>query len=244
MPLKALVIERDGKLARFLVRLLSEQGFAADAASSGPQGFAQASIGIYDLAIVDVDLVGTCAESALRTLRDGGGTMPILAIGSQAPARTAAVMLRAGADDYLAKPFDVDELVVRIHAVVRRAAGSARVRIGELEIDRIGGVARHRGVELKLSSREYALLCYLATRTTAVSKRELLARVWADCDREPSSNILEVTISRLRDRLGDAQGMVETVRGIGYRFTERPTESLAATPSVSTSRFASLDASP
>jgi DNA-binding response OmpR family regulator len=132
--------------------------------------------------------------------------------------RERVLGLEAGADDYMGKPFEVDEFVARVRALLRRASGFALLRCGDLQIDPVARQAKLSGVALSLTSRECALLLHLMHRSDRTVKRsELLAHVWG-MHFDPGSNLVEVHVSRLRDKLGDRAWMIETVRGVGYRL--------------------------
>ncbi len=215
---KLLVIEDDLKLARLLSRVLQEEGYVVDGCSKGEPGLRQASSGLYDLLVLDWMLPDLDGLSLCRRLRELGASLPILMLTSRAELSERVMALDAGVDDYVVKPFEIEELVARIRALLRRIAGLGRTRVGALELD-----PQHRRVTLgsallELTAREQALLAYLARRADqVVSRSELLAHVWSQ-QFDPGSNLVEVHVSRLRDKLGSAAWMIETVRGVGYRL--------------------------
>jgi DNA-binding response OmpR family regulator len=216
---KVLVVEDDVKLSRFLVRVLVEEGFAADACATGAQALSQAPSGIYDLVVLDWMLPDLDGLSVCRQLREGGFATPILMLTARGELRERVLGLETGADDYLVKPFEVEELVARIRSLVRRASGFAKLGVGPLELDRVGREVRLAGKALDLTSREYALLLdFVHHAEKVVTRTELLSRVWGTSF-DPGSNLVEVHVSRLRDKLGDHAWMIETVRGAGYRLT-------------------------
>ena len=216
--MKVLVVEDDAKLSRFLVRVLVEEGYAADSCGTGADALAQASTGIYDLLVLDWMLPDIDGLSVCRRLRQEGMLTPILMLTARGEVRERVLGLETGADDFLVKPFEIEELVARVRALLRRAGGFAKVRVGDLELDRVGRDVRLSGKSLDLTSREYALLLDLVHHASkVVTRTELLARVWGTTF-DPGSNIVEVHISRLRDKLGDHAWMIETVRGAGYRL--------------------------
>lgn len=219
---KVLVVEDDAKLSRFLVRVLVEEGYAADSCATGADALAQASSGIYDLLVLDWMLPDIDGLSVCRRLRQEGMTTPILMLTARGEVRERVLGLETGADDFLVKPFEVEELVARIRALVRRASGFAKLGVGPLELDRVGREVRLDGKALDLTSREYALLLdFVHHAEKVVTRTELLARVWGTSF-DPGSNLVEVHVSRLRDKLGDHAWMIETVRGAGYRLTVTP----------------------
>jgi DNA-binding response OmpR family regulator len=168
-------------------------------------------------------LPGLDGLSVCRDIRKAGLTTPILMLTARGELRERVLGLDSGADDYLVKPFEIDELLARVRALVRRSAGLARFVLGDLEIDRIGRRTLLAGVPVDLTVKEFALLLHLAHRADrTVTRSELMAQVW-DLKFDPGTNLLEVHVSRLRAKLGDHGWMIETVRGLGYRMrTERP----------------------
>lgn len=216
--MKVLIVEDDNKLARFLYRVLLEEGFAADLCSSGSDAIEQARSGVYELVILDWMLPDLDGLSVCRELRKAGQAVPILMLTARGELAERVLGLEAGADDYLVKPFEIDELVARIRALLRRSSGFAKIKIGPLDMDRLGRRASLDGVPTDLTGREFALLLHLAARQDrVVPKSELLSQVW-DLKFDPGSNLVEVHVSRLRDKLGAHAWMIETVRGVGYRI--------------------------
>ena len=217
---KLLVIEDDLKLARLLTRVLQEEGYVVDGCSKGEPGLRQASSGLYDLVVLDWMLPDLDGLSLCRRLRELGASLPILMLTSRAELSERVMALDAGVDDYVVKPFEIEELVARIRALLRRIAGLGRTRVGALELD-----PQHRRVTLEstpleLTARELALLAHLARRADqVVTRSELLAHVWSQ-QFDPGSNLVEVHVSRLRDKLGGHAPLIETVRGKGYRLRE------------------------
>jgi DNA-binding response OmpR family regulator len=218
-----LVVEDDQKLARFLERVLTEEGYAVDRCQSGADAVTQVRASAYDLVLLDWMIPDLDGIEVCRQLRRGGSAVPILMLTARDQVGERVLGLDAGADDYLVKPFEVEELLARIHALIRRSGGHARLILGPLEIDRAGRRALVDGKALELTTREFALLLHLAHRADrVVSRSELLSQVWS-IRFDPESNVVEVHISRLRDKLGDRQWIIETVRGRGYRLrTRRP----------------------
>jgi DNA-binding response OmpR family regulator len=136
--------------------------------------------------------------------------------------RERVLGLNAGADDYLVKPFEIDELLARVNALFRRSIGQHRLKLGALEIDRVGHQVLLQEKAIALTSREFDLLLHLARHADrVVTRTELLSQVWAT-HFDPESNVVDVLISRLRDKLGAHAWMVDTVRGRGYRLRTEP----------------------
>jgi DNA-binding response OmpR family regulator len=216
--MKVLIVEDDTKLAQFLAKILTEDGYVADVCRSGADAVPRARSGIYDLVILDWMLPDLDGVSVCRELRNAGMAMPVLMLTARGELKERVMGLESGADDYVVKPFEVEELLARLRALSRRSAGFATLQFGELSIERVNHCARVAAKPLDLTSREYALLLHLAIRPDrVVTRSELLLQVW-DTTHDPGTNVVDVNVSRLRDKLASCAWMIETVRGIGYRF--------------------------
>lgn len=216
--MKVLVVEDDPKLARFLQRVLAEEGFAADGCSDGADALTQALSGVYDLVLLDWMLPGMDGLEVCRRLRRAGSAVPVLMLTARGQLRERVLGLDNGADDFVVKPFEVAELVARVHALIRRSKGLGELRVGPLVIDRVRRSATVSGVEVELTAREFGLLLHLAHHAgQVVGRTALLSSVWST-QFDPESNVVEVHISRLRDKLGESAWMIDTVRGRGYRL--------------------------
>lgn len=215
---KILVVEDNKKLSRFLVRALVEEGYVVDATGDGATAVDQIQAIAYDLVILDWMLPGMDGLSVCRSVRARGSQVPILMLTARADVAERIAGLDAGADDYVPKPFDLGELLARVRALGRRGAnGGEVVRVGALTIDRADRRATVDGKRLDLTPREFALVAYLAREAGRVVPRtELLVKVWETAF-DPSSNVVEVHVKNLRDKLGAHAAMIETVRGVGYR---------------------------
>jgi DNA-binding response OmpR family regulator len=217
-PVKLLVIDDDTKVTRLLTRIFHEEGFVVDGCGKGEEGLRQAASGLYDLVVLDWMLPDVDGLTLCRRLRESGVALPILMLTARAELAERVIGLNGGADDYVVKPFEIEELVARVRALLRRVGGVGKVRVGDLELDARSRRASLGAEALELTSREFALLSYLAGRAGQVTTRaELLARVWSTRF-DPGSDLVEVHVSRLRDKLGEHAWMVETVRGAGYRL--------------------------
>jgi DNA-binding response OmpR family regulator len=181
----------------------------------------QAETGLYDLLVLDWMLPDGDGLSIVRELRERGSTVAILMLTARGEISERVLGLELGADDYMSKPFDPQELMARVHALLRRAGAFQVLKRGELEIDRVHRRVVVGGRPIELTMKEYALLLHLAHRGDAiVSRSELLAQVW-QTKFDTGSNLVEVSVSRLRDKFGEFAWMVETVRGAGYRLRAR-----------------------
>ncbi len=216
--MKALVLEDDPKIARFVAQILREEGYAVDHCTTGADALRLSELGGYELIILDWMVPDIDGLSVCRELRRRGLATPILMLSARGQVSERVLGLDTGADDYLVKPFEVEELVARARALARRTVGYARIRCGELEVDRIDRNVSLAGRRLALTAREFALLLRLALHADkVVTRTDLLANVW-EASFDTGSNILEVHVSRLRDKMGEHATMIETVRGVGYRL--------------------------
>ena len=215
-PVKVLLVEDDLKLARFLRRLLAEEGYTVDLCTGGEDCLAQAGSGLYSLVILDWMLPDRDGLSVCRELRQKGVLTPILMLTARGDLKERVLGLKTGADDYLVKPFELDELLARMFALIRRTAAFGRLRIGELELDRMRHSALVKGRAIELTGREHAFLLYLAHQAgKPVPRSELLSNIW-ELHIDPGTNLVDVLVSRLRDKLGEHAWMIDTVRGLGY----------------------------
>jgi DNA-binding response OmpR family regulator len=220
--MRCLIVEDDTKLALFLSRALNEEGYTADICSHGVDAIAQVNGGGYDFVVLDWMLPGMDGLAVCRELRQRGLTFPIIMLTARGEVGERVLGLRAGADDYLGKPFELEELLARIQAVLRRTTATGRLIFGDLEINRLGHRASLAGKPVDLTTREFGLLLHLAYNANRVVPRsELLAKVWGTTF-DPGSNLIDVHIKRLRDKLGKHSWMIDTVRGAGYRLKAPP----------------------
>ena len=216
--MRVLVVEDHSALARQVMDALAEAGFVADHAADGEQAHFLGETEPYDAVVLDLGLPVLDGLTVLKRWRAAGRDMPVLILTARDAWSEKVAGLNAGADDYLTKPFVMAELVARIQALVRRAHGRSRpeIALGRLLVDTAAQRVTLDGAAVRLTGLEYRLLAYLALHAgQVVSKTELTEHLYAqDFDRD--SNTLEVVIGRLRRKLGD--GLIETVRGQGYRL--------------------------
>lgn len=219
--MKVLVVEDDKKLAIFLTKALSEEGYIVDACRSGREALLHASNIAYSLILLDWMLPDLDGISVCREIRRSANNIPIVMLTARADVGERVTGLDAGADDYVTKPFELDELLARVRAAIRRGGGGGQrsLRVGALSIDLIERIVHVDGVRLDLTPREYALLVLLARNAgRVISRGEILSQVWQVL-RDPGSNVIEVNVRNLREKLGPHGSAIETVRGAGYRFT-------------------------
>ncbi len=216
--MRALIVEDHAPLAAQLRDALAEAGFVADLAADGEEALFLGETEPYDVVVLDLGLPRLDGLTVLKRWRAAGRAVPVLILTARDTWSEKVAGLNAGADDYLAKPFVMPELVARLQALVRRAHGhvSPEIALGRLVVDTAAQRALLDGVPVRLTGLEYRLLAYLALHAgQVVSKTELTEHLYAqDFDRD--SNTLEVMVGRLRRKLGD--GMIETLRGQGYRL--------------------------
>jgi len=216
---RALVIDSDARASRFIVRLLGEQGYSVVACANGTHGLAQAFSSTFDLIVLDRTLPDLDGLSVCRLLRERGIVNPVLMLTERSTVEDRVRALESGVDAFVAKPFEVEEVVARVRALIRRATGFARLTVGPLVLDGTVRAASLDGAPLPLTSREFALLLEFVHHAERVLTRTtLLARVWGTTA-DSCSRVLDVHISRLRQKFGNRAWMIETVRGAGYRLT-------------------------
>jgi len=219
MRMRVLLVEDDAAIADGLARALRAEHFAVDVASNGEDGGHLGATELYDAAVLDLGLPKRDGLSVLRDWRAAGRDLPVLILTARDGWSEKVEGFKAGADDYVVKPFRVEEVVMRLRALVRRAAGhaAARVTCGPLAFDAQLGTFELDGLPLKLTAFEWRVLSALMLRRDVVIERaDLIERVY-EGDADVDSNSIEVIIGRLRRKIG-AQ-MIETVRGRGYRLT-------------------------
>lgn len=229
MPMHALVVEDDPALADFLRRALGDESIDCTIAGTVKEALEAAGRAGFDVIVLDWMLPDGDGTTVATTLRDRGTTTPILMLTARGEVQDRVTGLKAGADDYLVKPFEIDELLARVGALTRRGAYGTTSRFGELELDRIQRKAVVGGVPIALTGLEFRLLARLAQEGgRPIDRATLLADVW-ELKFDPGSGLVEVHISRLRDKLGEHAWMVATVRGVGYCLhAERPRSELPA----------------
>ncbi|HPO00797.1 MAG TPA: response regulator transcription factor [Opitutaceae bacterium] len=213
--MRLLVIEDDPALQRTLAATLREESYAVDVASDGADGLFKAQQNAYDAILLDVMLPTLDGWGVLAALRPVSRT-PVLMLTARDAVPDRIKGLNAGADDYLTKPFDIDELLARLRALIRRSAGQTHptLTIGDLVLDTAARRACVAGAEVVLTAREYSLLEYLALHRGEVVSRTTLYEHLFDEDDDSLSNLLDVHVSNLRKKLGHE--LIVTRRGLGY----------------------------
>ena len=223
---KLLVVEDEEPTAAFLRRGLSEEGFAVDVAGDVAGAYQAVRIYEYDAIVLDVMLPGGDGFSLCRRWRADGVKTPILFLTARDDVADRVRGLELGGDDYLVKPFAFAELLARVRALVRRghaAPGSAELRVGDLVLDPSRRQVRRCGQLIELTMREYQLLEYLVHHAgTVVSRTSLWEHVW-DSHSVPDSNVVDVYVRYLRNKLGRNPDLIKTVRGGGY-LLQAPSE--------------------
>ncbi|PWC85224.1 transcriptional regulator [Azospirillum sp. TSH100] len=218
--MRVLVVEDTPDLARQLKQRLEGEGYAVDAAADGEEGRFLGETEPYDAVILDLGLPKVDGLTVLRSWRRAGMAVPVLILTARDAWNEKVQGIDAGADDYLAKPFSMEELLARVRALIRRAKGhaSAEIACGEVVLDTRTGRVTVGGEPVELTAFEYRVLSYLMHRKgQVVSRTELTEHVYAqDFDRD--SNTIEVFVGRLRRKLGVE--VIKTVRGLGYRADE------------------------
>ena len=220
--MKVLVIEDEKKIASFVRKGLEARGFVVDVSPHGDEGFALATSRPYDVAILDIMLPGKDGLSILRNLRERKIALPVILLTARSELNERLEGLNLGADDYLTKPVYFEELIARIHAVTRRAAGTSQsiLAADDLKMNLLTRKVSRAGQAMELTAREFSLLEHLMRSPGRVLTRaEICERVW-DYNFDPGTNLVEVYVQRLRKKVdGDFPNkLIETIRGVGYRI--------------------------
>jgi two-component system, OmpR family, response regulator len=218
---RILVVEDEAPLLRQLADALGEAGYAVDCAADGDRADFLGQTERYDAVVLDLGLPKLDGLTLLRRWREAGLSMPVLVLTARASWHEKVQGIDGGADDYVAKPFRIEEVIARVRALIRRASGqmTPELRCGSLVLDPRGARVTVDGAPIKLTSHEFRVLSYLMHhRGRVVSQSELTEHIYAQStDRD--SNTVEVFIARLRRKLGAS--VIETVRGLGYRMEGR-----------------------
>ncbi|NNU38056.1 response regulator transcription factor [Rhizobium sophorae] len=217
--MRVLLVEDDEDLSGRIAAVLRSENFVVDISRNGEDALHAGLTELFDVAILDLGLPKIDGVSVLKGWREGSRNLPVLVLTARDGWPDKVASFKAGADDFLAKPFKVEELVLRLRALVRRAAGHAAARLtcGALVFDAQLGTFELDGLPLKLTALEWRVLsCLMLRKEMVVDRRELTERVY-EGDAEVDSNSIEVIIARLRKKLG--ANSIETVRGRGYMLT-------------------------
>jgi DNA-binding response OmpR family regulator len=224
--MRILVVEDEKKTASFIAKALQAENFAVDALRNGADALAAASATPFDAIVLDIMLPGRDGLSVLRQLRERGNTTPVLLLSARGAVNERVEGLNAGADDYLPKPFVIAELVARVRALIRRVGEtkSTVLRVADLTLDTVTREAQRGGKTFELTAREYRLLEFLMHSPGRICGRmTIIEKVW-DYDFDPGTNLVDVYIKRLREKIDDGfePKLLHTVRGMGYMMKETP----------------------
>ena len=222
--MKVLVVEDEKKIASFIRKGLEERGFVVDVSERGDEGYTLATTRSYDALVLDIMLPGRDGLSILRSLREQKLAVPVILLTARGELSERVEGLNLGADDYLTKPFFLDELVARLHVVTRRRSGDQRsiLQAGDLSVNLLTRAATRGAEKVELTTREFALLTYLMRSPGRVFTRtQICEHVW-NYHHDPGTNLVDVYVQRVRKKIGEEPGrpLIETVRGIGYRFAK------------------------
>ncbi len=219
--MRILVVEDDKNLNRQIVEALTEAGYVVDRAHDGEEGHFLGDTEPYDAVVLDIGLPEMDGITVVEKWRQAGRKMPVLMLTARDRWSDKVAGIDAGADDYVAKPFHIEEVLARLRALIRRAAGHASSELvcGPLRLDTKASKAEVDGQTLKLTSHEFRLLAYLMHHMGEVVSRTELVEHLYDQDFDRDSNTVEVFVGRLRKKMG--VDLIETVRGMGYRIREQ-----------------------
>lgn len=220
--MKILVVEDEKKIASFIRKGLEGAGFDVEVSNHGDEGYTLATTRPYDALVLDIMLPGRDGLSILKNLRLRGNPVPVILLSARSEPHERVEGLNLGADDYLVKPFYIEELAARLHVVTRRATGTgtSTLAVADLVIDLLTREVTRAGKRVDLTAREFQLLEHLARNPGRVLTRaQICERVW-DYDFDPGTNLVDVYIQRLRRKTESpgSEPLIETIRGVGYRI--------------------------
>ncbi|PIR68681.1 DNA-binding response regulator [Candidatus Nomurabacteria bacterium CG_4_10_14_0_2_um_filter_30_12] len=222
--MRILIVEDNEKLSKYTKQMLEEEGYAVDSSYDGEAGERMARSGSHDLVILDIMLPKKDGISVCKSLRDDNVNLPIIMITAKEGLNDKILGLDSGADDYLIKPFDMEELLARVRALLRRPKEKVilKLEIQNIVLDNSKHIATQKGVTLNLTLKEYSILEYLMLNADQVVTREqLLEHCW-DFAYSAFSNITDVYIKQLRKKLKDTnEKYIKTIRGVGYTFKSK-----------------------
>lgn len=216
--MRILLLEDNADLADAITSRLKSKDFVVDIASNIQAAESALAVGSFDLALFDLSLPDGNSLALLQKLRRQGKTIPVIIITARDQISDRITGLEAGADDYLVKPFDLDEMIARIHTIMRRYEGNPNpvIKFGNIQIDQSGHRVFVSDVEVELTAKEWAVVQKLSSQPGHIFSKEQMEATLYNFDSEVGSNTLEVYVSRIRKKLG--KDHIETVRGLGYRF--------------------------
>jgi len=219
VDMRVLVVEDDAKIASFVVNGLKQSGFAVDHCADGDEAHVLASTTTYDAAVVDIMLPKLDGLSLVQKLRKGGARVPVIFLSARASVDDRVKGLQAGGDDYLPKPFAFSELLARVQALIRRASNTSeptRLTTGDLTLDLLNRTVTRGGERVELQAREFALLEYLMRHTGRVVTKTMILEHIGDYSFDPQTNVVDVLVCRLRNKVDREKKMIHTIRGVGY----------------------------
>ncbi|MGA2297062.1 MAG: response regulator transcription factor [FCB group bacterium] len=227
--MRILVVEDERKVASFIKHGLEEERYIVETVSDGISGLEMAMNNQFDAILLDVMLPGKDGFSILKELRNAGVSTPVLMLTARGTTEDRVQGLDLGADDYLPKPFSFEELAARLRSILRRSSPekSTKLRCGDLQLDTVSHLAFRAGIEIELTTKEYALLEYLMKNKNRILSRSTITQhVWKH-NFDPESNIIDVYIKRLRSKV-DADDtikpLIQSIRGVGYRMRDIPSD--------------------
>ena len=218
--MKVLVVEDDQQVARQIETSLKNAGYVVEVVHDGEEGLYLGSHESFDAVILDLGLPKIDGIKVLQHWRNENRDMPVLILTARDTWREKVVGLRAGADDYLSKPFEIEEVLARVEALIRRATGHSKsvLTCGQVEFDTTSNRVSHNGSTIEMTALELGMLSYLMHhKGEVISKTELTEHIY-DQDFDRDSNVIEVLVNRLRNKLGAS--LIKTHRGLGYQLIE------------------------